>query len=272
MFRVILIGLVLVTTGLASYYRQQTQTYRGQLLLQQEAVAEPVQLNQQTTENADDTPSEVELMTTTEVEGSVPAMDERDLRVRIQELETSLRDRELEIRRLQRRLESPPANEAARPRIDRQEWLENLREDDPERYSQIIERRRNTQNLVNESFARKAAHFLYRDNSHLSEEDIAEHEYMVGLLGETWRLADQMHADSVTREERWQIGRQLMENVRELTPMMGDARDREFYDLALELGYDETGALDFVDYINEMIEVTTFGNIWRGQRREWRGE
>lgn len=271
MFRVILIGLVLVTTGLASYYRQQTQIYRGQLL-QQDSAVEPAQLNEESVDDADDTIAQVDPITLTDADDLAPTELERDLRVRIQNLETTLRDRELEIRRLQRRLESPPANEAARPRIDRQDWLENLRKNDPEQYAQIIERRRNTQNIVNKSFARKAAHFLYRDISHLSEEEIAEHEYMVGLLGETWRLADQMHADSVTREERWQTRRQLMENVRELTPMMGDARDREIFDLALELGYDETGALDFVDYINEMIEVTTFGNIWRGQRREWRGE
>ncbi len=271
MSRVILIVLFLVSTGLAGYYRYQTHSYRGQLSLQQ-VTAEPIQANATPPSDAGELPSADELTIASDAEEGVPTEVERDLRIRVQELETTLRDRELEIRRLQRRVESPPVNEMARPRMDRQEWMENLREEDPERYAQIIERRRNTQNIVNESFARKAAHFLYRDNSYLTEEELAEHEYFVGLLGETWRLADQMHADVVTREERWEIGRQLMENVRELSPMMADARDREFYDLALEMGYDETGAVDFVDYINEMIEVTSFGNLWRGQRRGWRSE
>lgn len=190
---------------------------------------------------------------------------------RIQELELALQQRDEELERLRARFRPIEAarREAEEPPQDRRAWLEDLQTEDPERYEQIVRRREEMRQRVNDSFARKAAHFLYRDTGNMDEMEFEEYEHMLGLLSDTWRLAEQMQNPELERSERWEIGREVMANVRELTPMLEAERDREFYELALQLGYDESSAIDFVDYINDMIEVSTFGSIWRGQRGGW---
>lgn len=184
----------------------------------------------------------------------------------ISALETAIAERDAEIGQLQRTSHATPAATAPEPARAQSNWLDNLREEDPERYAEIQARRTEAQQRVRDSFARKAAHFLYRDTATMDDVERAEYEHMLGLLGETWQMAEQLQSPDLNREERWEIRRDVMNNVRTLTPMLEAERDREFYQLAQQLGYDDQRAGEFVDYINDMIEVSTFGSIMRGPR------
>jgi hypothetical protein len=152
----------------------------------------------------------------------------------------------------------------------RGDWLENLREEDPERYEQIQQRRIEMRQRVQDSFARKAAHFLYRDTNFMSEAEQVEHGQMLSLLENTWRLAERVQDDSLSWEDRRPIRAELMEQVAELRPLLESARDRELYDLGRQLGYDEAGAAQFVEYINDMHEVSSFTGIFRGRGMGYR--
>lgn len=202
---------------------------------------------------------------------------------RVQALEKALAESKAELAALrtqasattepapQERAATTTEAEPARP--ERRNWLEELRTTDPERYEEIQERRAAFRQRVQDSFARQTAHFLYRDREQMTTEEQQVYDYMLGLLGETWQLADRMQDTGLAADERREIGRRLFQNARELRPLLEEQRDREFYEMAVQLGYDSEGAAQFVDYINEMIDVTSLSGPWTrggggGRRRE----
>ncbi len=185
---------------------------------------------------------------------------------RIVELEDRLAAREQEIRDLRRRLTQHDSEMPAAREDRRRAWMDELRETDPERYAEITAQREQSRQRMRDSFAHKAAFFLNRDRSLMTAEEQDDYEYMLGLLAQTWELAETMQQADLPREERWRIGRTVFANVRELTPMLEAERDREFYQLALDMGYEDDDAAAFVDYINDMIEISTFSSIWQRQR------
>jgi hypothetical protein len=191
---------------------------------------------------------------------------------RIAELELALADRDAQIanmRDMMRRFSAPPAVEVTDPEQaparSPGDWLERLREEDPERYEEVVQRRAEMRQRINESFARKAAHFLYRDTEAMTPEEQVAHADMLSLLESTWALAEQVQDDSLPWEERRTMRRELMEQVAVLQPMLEVARNQELYQMGVQLGYDEEGAVQFVEYINDMNEVTTFQGFWMGR-------
>jgi hypothetical protein len=191
---------------------------------------------------------------------------------RIAELELSLADRDAQIanmRDMMRRFPAPPAAEVTDPEQvparSPGDWLERLREEDPERYEEVVQRRAEMRQRINESFARKAAHFLYRDTEAMTPEEQVAHADMLSLLESTWALAEQVQDDSLPWDERRTMRRELMEQVAVLQPMLEAARNQELYQMGVQLGYDDEGAVQFVEYINDMNEVTTFQGFWMGR-------
>ncbi len=244
---IIVLGLLAVgSVGAAVYYRSSAVRWRTQAT---EALA---MMQAQPTEAA-------------------PVVTGEDERVKA--LEQALAEREAELAEL-RAQEEPVTTAAASPEstervaaaepepVNRRNRMEELRETDPERYAQIQEQRAAFRQRVQDSFARQTAHFLYRDRDQMSTEELEVYDYMLGLLGETWQLTDRMQDPDLERDERRDIGRRLFENARELRPLLEEQRDREFYDMAVQLGYDSDNAMQFVDYINEMIEVTSLTGPW----------
>ncbi len=197
------------------------------------------------------------------------AMDSESLLERIAELEQAVaeRDQLITVSQTSRRFAQPPMEEDASEPRERRDRMEELRENDPERYEELMRRREEMRQRVQDSFARKASHFLYRDLSLMSEAEQEEYQHMLGLLGDTWDLHDRMQEGELSREDRDELRQAYSENIRSLRPMLSAQRDREFYELGLQLGYNDQSAVEFVDYINNMIDITTL-NMWsRGGRR-----
>lgn len=193
--------------------------------------------------------------------GAAATNDLLRLEQQVRALEDELREKEQHIASLQQATNRPP-REARRPR-DRGAWMEELKEGDPERYEEIVTRREEMRNRVKDAFARKSAHFLERDTSTMGEDEQEAHVAMVQLLEETWQIAEQLQADP-PRDERWALRREMGEKMSLLGPMLEEERDREFYRLGIESGYDDDEATAFVDYLNEVLDITSMRSLFRG--------
>ncbi len=177
------------------------------------------------------------------------------LNARVNELEQLLaaRDRQLAARENARQERDEAAAVERRPRRGA---FDELRESDPERYREIIERREQMRERAELAFSRKAFFLLNQDLSDLSEEELEEHSRMIALLHDIWETAGRQGED-LPRDERIQSWRAIRESARELEPLLLKARDREFMTLGVELGYSEEEAAVFAAYLNEVIETTS---------------
>ncbi len=258
-----LVVVLLTASGLAIHYRARSAEY------QQKYVEALVRIDESSASpRAAARPAAVRAMERQPVEQE--RVDELQDRLRELEEELEYRDRIIaDMRRRNVQLDMP-LDEDRPERVER-DWMADLQERDPERYEEIMERREQARQRVQDAFARQAAHFLYRDMEAMSETEQQEYSRMLGLLAETWQLSEQLQSDELAREQRGELRRELMQNIRALRPMLEDERDREFYEMGLQLGYDERAAADFVNYINEMIEITTFSGMWGGGTGRGRG-
>jgi hypothetical protein len=155
--------------------------------------------------------------------------------------------------------------EAHPPWRDRRAWLEEIKEKDPERYHEIMAHREEARKAMHQSFATKAEHYLNRDTSMMSDDELTEYNRMLVLLDETWRMAEQLQSD-LPREERRPIMREMRENMEELTPLLDNERDREFYEIGMDFGFTEDEAVEFVDYLNGVVEVTSMRSFFESIR------
>lgn len=263
----ILLAVALGASGLAVYYKIRATQYQNQYM--------DAMLRMEGETNRERAPAEANNATTSfqEPERQYVANEiEVDMAARVRELEEALARRDRDMADPQDRITpQEPAEEEQAPR-ERRDWLGDLRENDPERYDAIMQRRDEARQRMRESFARKAAHFLNRDTEAMEEQERVEYEFMLGLLGETWELSDQLQQEGLSREERGELRGALARNIHDLRPMLEAERDREFFDLGRQLGYDEAGATQFVDYIHEMLDITSFSGMWgRGGPGRGRG-
>ncbi len=156
-----------------------------------------------------------------------------------------------------------PAAEGRRPWRDRGARLEEIKQTDPKRYEEIQARRQEARQMMQRSIAEQATYFLDRNKAAMDEPERAEYDRLLGLLDETWRLAEQMQSD-VPGEDRHTLMRTLHDNMQELTPLMETERDRAFYQIGLDFGYTESEAQEFTDYLNGVIDVTSMSSLFQG--------
>ena len=153
---------------------------------------------------------------------------------------------------------------------DRRDWLQNLQADDPERYREIMERREQARQTARYEIAKKAAHFLFRDESQMTGGEAEQHKRMLSLLHESLLLTEQLNAE-LPSDQRRDIGRELRRNMRELTPLLETERDREFYRIGKDLGYNEDQAAQFALYIRDVIDLTSVQTVFRNSMRAMGG-
>ena len=183
-------------------------------------------------------------------------VNDDDQQRRILELEAQLRAKDDEIRALrQAATNTAPAPEAFWR--GRQEWLEQLKKDDPAQYERIMKERDETRQRVREAYARKAAHFLDRDTSTMTDTEQQHYTLMLKLLDDAWKLSDQLRAENLPREQRHELVGAIHETMDQLGPLLDAQRDKEFYNLALELGYKTDEADLFVTYVTNIIDATS---------------
>lgn len=199
----------------------------------------------------------------TNATGSPPIQD-AGLLARIRELEIQLQSSANLIASLQAAQTNRWQREDG-PRRDRNEWMDELKTSDPARYKEIMDRREEARRMMNETFAAKAAHFLERDTSSMSEDEAAQYHQMINLLDDTWRLAESLNAE-VPRDQRWPLMRQMRDNIEVLTPLLDAEREREFRQIAADFGYDDVEAEQFAAYMNNLVEITSMRSFFESMR------
>lgn len=150
--------------------------------------------------------------------------------------------------------------------VERRSWMEDLQASDPERYKEILERREQARQEARYDIAKKAAHFLQRTPSNVSEEEEAQYTYMMELLSDSLKLTEQLDA-GLPGDERREISHSLRENMRELSPLLEGERGKEFYKVGKDLGYSDADAEAFASYLTEVVDLTSVNSIFRSAMR-----
>lgn len=213
-----------------------------------------------TTRVAAPTPQIVSTGSTPAIDGAV-APDDRPSRpedlARISALEAQLSDSLRKIEWLEQHTTNQP------PQRRFSGWMERLKEEDPERYAEIMKEREDARKESRHALAETAAYHLQSADIERTEEEQAEYDAMISLLNHTWELAEKLQDDSVPRSERRTLGRQMFMNMMQLDPLLESERERELQRMGVSMGYTEEEAEWFSGEIDQLIERTSVQSFVR---------
>lgn len=192
------------------------------------------------------------------------------MRARIKELERQLAERGNDLfddpgepaeERVARE-ERPRRGEGRRARGPG-EWLENLKRDNPERYTQVTNDMANFRRM-RQAHAQSRLEFLASvDTSRMSEAERATHERLQTLLAQREELMDKMDSavsgNSVTEEEQREMGRTMWEATGEIMELNRQERENLIKQTAEALGFEGEDVGEIADTIKAIIETTESG-------------
>ena len=152
------------------------------------------------------------------------------------------------------------------PEPPRQNWrerMEEMKKNDPERYTQMTNRfaqwRRDRA-----AQAQDRMEFLSSiDTSRMSAGAKKTHNALQDLIARREELEQQLHQEDLSDEERGRLMRELGESHRELVRLNGEERKNLFDETAKGLGFTGADAKEFTATIQEVIEATDSG--WGGR-------
>ena len=252
----ILIGLIVVglalTSSLAVYYKQQAVHY------QQEWSVAAKELNRLAAvpTQVPDAPAEARTPTVRWKPAAAPIAPRQELEPQVVEMAQPApvpgapRMRSADTNRFGRRGE---------------DWMENLRTNDPERYAEFQQRRQERQSSIQSAWMQATNYFLSRDTSKMSQADAEEYSTMISLLGQAWSLNQQLQS-SLPPEARQQVMSDLRSNVVAVVPLLDNERNREYYDLAVAMGHSDADAATLVNAVNQITSNTSLRTILPGVR------
>jgi len=197
------------------------------------------------------------------------------LRGRVGELELLLQRSEDTVRRLQGEAQRQRNEQANRPPEgprSPEQWMEALRQSDPERYAAMQAEqqqrevaRQEARERLKESLDEKSTFLNEVEAEAATGVEKAAYRRMIGLLAESYALTEKMRSD-LPRGERREIMHTLREKMTVLEPMLETERQKEWLRLGAELGYDAAGAEKFAAYLSEVVDVTSMENVYDDMR------
>ena len=208
----------------------------------------------------------------TEEKAKKPVADKGDeasvkaLRHRIAELEKLLaeKDGESEIAISNAVAEAAKTRPPEPPRANWRERMEEMKKNDPERYTQMTNRfaqwRRDRA-----AQAQDRMDFLSSiDTSRMSAGAKKTHNALQELIAKREEIEQQLHQEGLSDEERGKLMRELGDSHRELVRLNGEERKNLFDETAKGLGFTGADAKELTATIQEVIEATDSG--WGGRR------
>lgn len=165
---------------------------------------------------------------------------------------------------LQQAATNAPAESQRAQRRMQARW-EDLKQTNPQQYEAITNRRAQARQDMAASLAEKAEYLKAGDTSAMTGEEREQYQRMTELLNETRLLTEQLQTESPDVDRR-AIMQTLHKNMRELEPLLSAERSREWYNLGLQLGYQEADAKAFGDYLNKVIDLTSLQSMFRNRR------
>jgi len=178
----------------------------------------------------------------------------------ISRLRGQLAEKESELEQL--RTAMPATNRP--PREGFAERMARMKEDDPEGYAEVLERRQERQQAMRYGMAERTAAFMDIDTSGMSPEERTNHELLIEKMADVWTLTEQFQSLENTPDP--ELRRELAGKIREVSPLLEQERAAILRQLGSELGYEDDDAAAFAAHIEDIFNATTIRPP-RGRRR-----
>ena len=149
------------------------------------------------------------------------------------------------------------------PRGNWRERMEEMKKNDPERYTQMTNRFAQWRRDRAEQARDKIDFLSSIDTSHMSAGAKKTHNALQDLIARREELEQQLHQEDLSDEERGRLMRELGDSHRELMRLNGEERKNLFDETAKGLGFTGADAKEFTATIQEVIEATDSG--WGGR-------
>ena len=155
------------------------------------------------------------------------------------------------------------------PRGNWRERMEEMRKNDPARYTQMTNRFANWRR-TRAAEARNKIDFLSSiDTSHMSAGARKTHDALQELIARREEVEARLQDPDLTDEDRGRLMRQLWESHGELQRLNGEERKNLIDETARSLGFEGEDAKEVSATIREVIEATDSG--WGGHRHHGGG-
>ena len=193
------------------------------------------------------------------------------LRHRITELEKLLaeKDGKSEIAISNAVAEAVKARPPAPPPQNWRERMEEMKKNDPERYTQMTNRFANWRRSRAEQARNKIDFLSSIDTSHMSAGAKKTHNALQELIARREGIEQQLQSPDLTDEERGKLMGELHSTHHELMRLNGEERNNLFEETARNLGFDGEDAKEISATIQEVIHATDAG--WGGHHGGPRG-
>lgn len=168
-------------------------------------------------------------------------------------LQAKLAEQSAEMERLRAALEAKQNNQNE-PRESFQDRMARMKEEDPERYTEMVQRRTERQEQMRYDQASRLAAFMGMDTSTMSAEELANHNLLVDKLSGIWEQTADFNPEQPPDRESM---RSMFESMREIGDLMDQERTVIFKQLGNEVGLNGSEAEDFAAYVESIIDTTT---------------
>ena len=151
------------------------------------------------------------------------------------------------------------AEAGRRERGDRGNWRERMMREDPERYTAMTNQFAQMQRARLDRAQAKLDFFSAIDTSRMSAADRAHTESLQALIVKREELEAKMRDESLTWDDRRQIGQEMWETHGAIQAENGHVREALIKQIAEDIGYTGEEAATFSQYIGNIVEMTESG-------------
>lgn len=140
------------------------------------------------------------------------------------------------------------------PRESFQDRMARMKEEEPERYAEMVQRRTEWQEEMRYEQANRLATFMDFDTSNMTPEELENHNLLVEKLSGIWEQTGSFDPEQPPDREAWG---QIRETIREVSALMDGERTVMFKQLGTDVGLSGSDAEEFAAYADSIIQSTT---------------
>lgn len=178
-----------------------------------------------------------------------PTVETNDVAVLMEELAA----KNAELDRLRAELEARQNNQRP-PRQSWQERMAQMKEENPEQYAEMVQRRTEFQQRMRNDQFQRLTTLGELDTSNMTPEELANHTALVEKLSAMWEQTGQFDPENPPNREAM---REIFGNMREVGQMMDQERTYMFKQLGTDVGLTGGEADDFAGYVQSIIDATS---------------
>lgn len=167
----------------------------------------------------------------------------------VTELQEQLAARDAELERLRAERERRGARQSFRERMAR------LKEEDPERYAEMVQRGTERHQQMRYNQASRLASFMDMDTSGMTKDELANHNLLLEKLSALWDATGEFDPENPPDRETM---REIFGSMREIGELMDEERSFMFKQLGSEVGLNTSESEEFAAYVESIIDTTSF--------------